>query len=434
VRSRILSPLGMSQSLSAILNADRHRFVGGTVPENDELPWLPGDRLAQAQWLEATGGDGNVASTASDLGKFAAALVAIGNQNPDGSTGTPRLFPTAMFTDLAAAGEPILEIGAHEPILASNYGYGLNVERVARGLMLSHGGGMVGYASFMLADLASGISVVVLTNAQGDQPIAELLARDLHLGLVELLADDDVIGYSPRHDRRLDPRRWGADEPGTGRFHSLSEPSLELTIAHLPDGSRTVTVAGETAELLWTLNGRATTAHPLLREYHLRFQPGQDKTGTAAGWVSGPREFRSAVGSDLAPPTGHAQNGRSPYLGRFRSYSPWFPYFEIVERSGGLVLCAPGGVEAPDDDIELVEIAPGRFRLGSDPRAPERLTFGPLSDGAAISANRDGCDYARQGRVVPTAPRTPLDAPVDVPTDVPSDVPSATTTVKRVSK
>lgn len=405
VRSRILEPLGMSDSLSAILNRDRDRFIGGTVPANDELPWLPGDGLAPAQWLEATGADGNVAATARDLGRFAAALVSLG----DDDSSTPRLFPGTMLSDLASSGEPILEIGAHEPVLASNYGYGLNVERVARGLLVSHGGGMVGYASFLLADLEAGISVVVLTNAQGDQPLAELLARDLHAGVIDAVgsgeSDGDSWRASQHRGRRIDPRTWDESEVGTGRFRSVTDPHRELTVEQLPNGRRTVSLDGHTAELFWTLSGRATTTHPVLRGYHLRFVVGTDKGsgGSGAGWDCGPHAFRvdagrvgagrvDADGADASRSTA----GESPYRGRYRSYSPWFPYFEVLERAGTLVLCAPGGVEAPDDDVELVELSPGRFRVGADRSIPERVEFGPVVDGVAVAAHRDGCAYARQ--------------------------------------
>ena len=41
------------------------------------------------------------------------------------------------------------------------------------------------------------------------------------------------------------------------------------------------------------------------------------------------------------------------HVGRYRSYTPWFPTFRIVLRSGRLYLIAPGGVEASDEEEEL---------------------------------------------------------------------------------
>jgi hypothetical protein len=82
-------------------------------------------------------------------------------------------------------------------------------------------------------------------------------------------------------------------------------------------------------------------------------------------------------------------------VGHYRSWSPWFPGFRIVARRGGLVLIAPGGVEAPGDDEHLVELAPGLFRIGADPWLPERLVVGPVVDGHAVTVERDGCVYSR---------------------------------------
>ena len=82
-------------------------------------------------------------------------------------------------------------------------------------------------------------------------------------------------------------------------------------------------------------------------------------------------------------------------VGHYRSYSPWYPTLRIVRRAGQLLLAAPGGVEAPSEEEELVELAPGVFRIGSDPSIPERLTVGPIVDGVAVSVERDGCIYSR---------------------------------------
>lgn len=83
------------------------------------------------------------------------------------------------------------------------------------------------------------------------------------------------------------------------------------------------------------------------------------------------------------------------FCGHYRSYSPWFTNFRVVQRRGALVLIAPGGVEAPAEDVELVQVAPSTFRIGRDVALPERITFGPLINGVAAWADRDGCRYSR---------------------------------------
>lgn len=64
-------------------------------------------------------------------------------------------------------------------------------------------------------------------------------------------------------------------------------------------------------------------------------------------------------------------------------------------RGGSLFLIAAGGVEAPDQDLELVEIVPGTYRIGSDQWLPERLTAGPIVNGKTIGVIRDGLIYSR---------------------------------------
>lgn len=93
--------------------------------------------------------------------------------------------------------------------------------------------------------------------------------------------------------------------------------------------------------------------------------------------------------------------------GTFRSYSPWFPHLEIgVNTDDELVLRAYAGVEAPTDDVPLVatQREPLRFRIGSDPRLPESITFGGIVGGIAQTLERDGCRYARVAERTDTPP------------------------------
>jgi hypothetical protein len=59
------------------------------------------------------------------------------------------------------------------------------------------------------------------------------------------------------------------------------------------------------------------------------------------------------------------------------------------------LLIAPGGVEAPGDDLELVELEPGVFRVGAATHAPERLVLGPVVNDKVVSVTRDGNRYSR---------------------------------------
>ncbi|WP_377295197.1 hypothetical protein [Rhizobium sp. SG2393] len=82
-------------------------------------------------------------------------------------------------------------------------------------------------------------------------------------------------------------------------------------------------------------------------------------------------------------------------IGRYRSYSQWCPTFRIVLREGRPWLISPGGVEGPDPDMELVPIGEDLFRIGTDPRLPERLRIAATCNGQPVTVYRDSCRYSR---------------------------------------
>lgn len=237
-----------------------------------------------------------------------------------------------IATPAAPGGEGVLGLGRRLAVGEDRYGLGVNVEPTSEGALLTHGGGMIGYGAFMIAHPDRGIAVSVVLSTPGEWPHAELLAREAHAAALEAVA---------------------AGASGAGSAESVD---LEILL-------------GSEDPLAEILPVRA----PLL--------PG-----------TGP----------LAALTGH-----------YRSYTPWCPHFEVgvaVEEGGAerLVLRAYSGVEAPTEDVPLVPLvasdgaagsdaeAPDlAFRVGADPRLPERIRFGDLIDGRAQTFDLDGCRYAR---------------------------------------
>ena len=127
-----------------------------------------------------------------------------------------------------------------------------------------------------------------------------------------------------------------------------------------------------------------TASLPALRRYALAPDRGR--------WFWGADEFAPS-GADTPDPATPPE--LSAYCGHYRCYSPWFTNFRVVLRGDRLMLIAPGGVEAPGVDTELVPLGPNIFRIGADERVPERVIFGPPIHGAAPWADRDGCRYSR---------------------------------------
>ncbi len=402
VRERILEPLGMRDTVSAVTHDHHARLARGYQPLRDDRPWIPGDPLIPAPWLEVAGSDGSVAGTSRDLARFGRMLLSRGAAG----SGTPVIDPEsfeAMISRVAPEGEETLVLPGVEPSESSAYGFGVNVERTAGRSVLTHGGGMVGYASFLLADLTAGVTVAVVTNANGDGPVAEAIARSVAAQLIAPVAG--AAGGTP------DPQRWivaagaGSLDPDArlGVFEAAGPTGvpLRIEVAVAEQRAETATLkiisGSETSPLLWNWNGRALTRLSSLRRFPLTFDGSQ--------WLWGPRVYRRVDESSAHPapsgdasdsPTGDAERERlRTFCGHYRTYSPWFTNFRIVLRGGALVLIASGGVEAPGDDVELVELASGTFRLGADPRLPERITFAPPVDGLSPWADRDGCRYSR---------------------------------------
>lgn len=356
VRSRVLAPLGLERTLPAITHADYDALARGTQPLFDDRPWIPGDPLVPAPWLEVAGSDGSIASTAADLAHLGRALLL----DPDSAAAHTAL--------LAPAGEEVLVLPGVPAPAWSRYGFGINAEGAAGGTILSHGGGMVGYASFLLADPATGLVVAVLTNANGDSPVAEAMARSAHLVLT---------GAGPAPE--VGPQWWPEDEVTAGTFG-------ELAVVEMARGPAGVTLearlGGEAAPLLRTWGGDGVTRLPALREFALV------REGDA--WAWGPRVFGCGEARDAS-----AAAPASPYPGHYRGYSPWFTNFRIVQRGDRLLLIAPGGVESPGGEQELVPLGEGVFRIGADPGLPETISFAPPVDGLSPWADRDGCRYSR---------------------------------------
>ena len=386
-RQHLLAPLGMDSTVPRIINADRPRFAVGTCPERDDQPWLPGDGLAPATWFETETTDGNVASTASDMGMFMRML--LGDGTVDGSTVFPPSLLRRMTGDLAVGGEPFTSGFGAKRVTDSRYGLGINVEQVEGHTCLTHGGGMVGYSSFLMVDVTAGIGICVLTNANGCYPVGQVIARLGHAMLTSPDLNTPALGLDLRPDDVL------FDPDMLGTFVTTSSTTTETRLSVAQHRGRLVFSSnGKHAQIYRDWGSRLGTNHPDFRRFHLRFL----KNSTQCQWIYGDMTFRrdDAANKSCEPHIhSYATQHLGIHVGRYRSYTPWFPTFRIVLRSGRLYLIAPGGVEASDEEEELVEVGPGEFRIGADERLPERLIMGPVVDGRTMSAFRDGCRYSR---------------------------------------
>lgn len=378
LHDRVLEPLGIADDAAGrVRHADRAWFAVGHTPAYDDRPWVPGDPLTAAPWTEMDGADGCVALDAVGLARYLRAL--LGDGSIDGGQVLPVGCVSAVGTPTAPAGEGVLTPSGYPPVTLSRYGLGLNVEAVGGHDLLTHGGGNLGYASFLLVDRDLERAVGVLTNANGDCAAAELLARVTHLALLaDELPERDAL---PPVDLQV---RSGDVDPGLlGRFRSSTGLEVELGEG---DGAVVVRAGGATGRLWATLSGRYVTDHPLLRTFHL--DPDLSGAGPA----------RWCYGGDVlgvGPPEQPEPVAGSGLVGHYRSWTPWYPTFRVVAREGRLLLSAPGGVEAPAHDEPLVAVGPGQWRIGEEAWRPERLVELAHVDGAVVLLDRDGARYSR---------------------------------------
>ena len=368
LKQRILDPMGTSDVRVPVVTSDLDSMAVGHWPKFDQLPWRPGDPLAHAPWFEIACADGNIAANANEL---AALAVLIFNQ---GKVGSHQVLNPESINSLCSAvaptGEPLVKWGNSPGAQSSRYGHGINVESISGNHVVTHGGGMVGYSTFFMADISAGAGIAVLTNSNGEYPAAQLIARVGHSLMLNAQAQ------IPDPDSRVKPAELTRNQLGT--FYS---GDLVLEVTDAGDYVK-VSSGGSTDWLYRTWNDRFVTGNEILRTFHL--YPVSD------GWHWGSHHFTNQKHDE--PVLTEVQRA---LVGHYRCFSPWFTNFRIVAHSGKLFLVAPGGVEATTEECELVELQPGNYRIGINPNTPETLIIGPLVNGKCAWVNRDGAIYSR---------------------------------------
>jgi D-alanyl-D-alanine carboxypeptidase len=355
---RIFQPLGMTDSRTVITNSARRRLAVGYEAAFDDRPLPSAGKLAPATWLESDTADGSICSTAADMCRYLRMLL---------NHGAPLMSPQSfeLFT------HPVIPTG--DDLHGEHYAYGLFTQQLEGHACIGHSGGMVGYSAFILADLDAGLGAVTLVNGPGE---SEDIARH---ALVCLRAEME------KHDLPA--------APNADPFHI---DNAEEYTGEYRQGDRTLRFKAEGQRLFLVNNGGSTplerlekdcfyAGHPEFDLFAFSFQR-QDGKVTAVGhgedWYS--RTDADSAAAPAVPPAWQA------YPGHYRSHNPWLSNFRVVLRHGQLLFIYPGWEEEPLEELDI-----DVFRLGSDPRSPERLVFGPVIDGKTILVNLSGCEYCR---------------------------------------
>ena len=365
----ILEPLDMQNTNATITLESRSSQAIGYIQPYDDRPPHRSRPLVEAPFHEYAIGDGCIQSTATDMAAYVRMLLNRG-QGP-----RSRLVSEEAF-DLFATSHILQSPESTE----EGYGYGIDTGTEDGHAYLRHSGGMVGLYAYIAADLTDDLGVVVLVNGPADmRGIAEYALRAVQAV-----------------DRGEDPPPIPAPEDPT-RFENAPDYAGTFT----SDSGRALVFEAEGSSLFLRNDDKKTvlemtgeesfyTPHPDFDRYVFTF--GRDEDGSVvevshgASWFTnerynGPREFEI--------PTAWMA-----YTGRYRSYSPWFSYFEIATKKGRLLVITGEGGESSSGETVLVPRGDGVFQIGEE-ITPEVLRFEDVVAGHALRATWSGQPFFR---------------------------------------
>jgi CubicO group peptidase (beta-lactamase class C family) len=395
IQARILDPLGMTATEPIITNETRKWLAVGYEGFYDDRPLPRGRPLAPATWLEHAEGAGSIASTPADMAAYLRMLMNRG-QGPRGPILSEESF------DLMT--QRVIE--AEEEGKGSFYGYGLGIRESDGHTYIGHGGGMVGYYSYMLADMDDGLGVVVLMNGPGGQSDEEIANLALKL-LRAALHDQELPSVPPTDSTKIEN---GAEYAGTYRAcpacpersrgkHGRTERNQVLRKKpgfKRRAGAKMFTLVAEGERLMLRYDDervvleqrgpdRFYVDHPDFALFLLRFgrEEGQVvETFHGPDWYTNDRY--------AGPMTFDYPQEWDAYPGHYRSHNPWLSNFRVILRKGALALIHPSGEEEP-----LEPLGGTVFRVGNDDRSPERIRFDTILNRQALRANLSCGDYYR---------------------------------------
>ncbi|HSG45194.1 MAG TPA: serine hydrolase domain-containing protein [Anaerolineales bacterium] len=352
---RIFIPLGMSASQPDLCNANRYLQATGYAPYFDDRPLPPGGRLAPATWLESNTADGAICSNAEDMCRYLRMLLQNGNGQLSLESFEKLIHPVIATDD-----------GLH----GEQYGLGLYTMQLDGHNVIGHSGGMVGFAADMLADLDSGLGVIILAN-----------------GLVEL---SKISHYALNlFNAALD----GDELPG---FEEGRQENVKDYIGEYRCGNKTFSLTTDQSSIVLNFESVSVSLHSLTPDSFIVSHPNfeifslcMERDGDqimGAGW-GGDRYVR--VGRENETPREHPAEWDA-YPGHYRSHNPWLSNFRIVLRSNSLIFIHPMGEEE-----KLYQLDAGLFRIGDDPRSPEFIRFNLVMNGKAMQAILSGGAYSR---------------------------------------
>ena len=364
----IFRPAGMETARPVITLESRPAQAVGYIPPFDDRPHHPSRALVEAPLFPYDVGDGSVQATARDLAAYARLWIHRG-VGPGGrvvSEDAFRRFSTGFVQDGPG-----------------RYGYGVWVGEEDGTTILRHSGGMVGFGAYIVVDTAAALGAVSLVNG----PSSGSRVARYALKVAQSLRSGARVPDPPAPQA---PPSTGPMAQYGGWFTSPSGDSIRF----VPRGSALAVAAdSRTVELESRGTDAFYTTDPEFDRYLFHFE--RDGGGAVVAVSHGPDWF---FNRDYHGPTEfHVPASWRAAAGRYRSWSPWLPYFEVIIRTGRLILITGEGGESSSGETGLVEESPGLFRIGQDP-TPERLQFHDVVEGRALSADWSGHVFYRVNR------------------------------------
>ena len=359
VRRRVLEPLGMSASSAVIDDAQRdHMTLSYTR-------WPYNGQYVESPWFEYLAGDGSIVSTVGDMAAYTRFFLNRGQGSKK------RLLSERSFATLTT---PVLE----------DYGYGLFVRREHDHTVISHSGGIAGFASYIEAHPDEGFSLVMLSNGGLD--------NTLRLWVTELVtaafadrelpkappADPDAL-MAPLKDYVGHFKAVAGDAPNTIEVRLVRDNLL----LQGPEGERRLQRIGVNTFRAVSDSGD----HDCYVFARLEDKPQGIVTGVSHGirWYASPT---SQVPPAVAPAAYAA------YVGHYVNNGPEGPVARVFVRNGKLF--ASLFMEASIPPLPLETVDANTFRLGAEDFSPERARFDGIIDGHAQRLTIDGVPLYRR--------------------------------------
>lgn len=359
VREGVMEPIGMAEADVIITNDSRARLATGHTSPFDDRPWQPRHGWVPSTWFESRTADGTICATADELARYARLLLNRGRGViSDESFGL-------MSRPIAEDPEDPDEV----------FGYGLKwVPGEGDRRLLGHSGGMIGFTAYLLLDVDEGHGVVILTNSPWSNRIE--LGR-FALGCLAAEAGGVALPEVPEPVDR-------ASAPGVATYAgTVRDGSGEIEV--VAEGDRLFVREGAwQAPLLPLYEGRFAVDDPAADRFALDLVR-RDGALVEASW--GPR-WLSADGRIPEVPAPWI-----PLAGRYRSWNPWAPGFDVFARGSALHLELFGSTDV-GASLPLTQLEDGSFVAGKHP-SPSRVRFDTPIDGRPTRAVFDAAPFYR---------------------------------------